>query len=212
MALIIPDSVNAANAGPRLAFAIAKSKFQAAATAYEQKGGKRVPSRLRALEECFDRVESTFMATLKEHPKRDEIGKCVEAFVRFGAIVTRLERELIPAFHPAARIEVLDCFLAWEAAEKEYAGMGFKTVSAKDLFMSLLPMGFAPKIHPPLYTFLMIEREPGEEPVYHAAAFAELYAKDLAAAKEAKAEKEKSDAEKAAASSDSTEPSSKVVS
>lgn len=198
MALIIPDSVNAANAGPRLAFAIAKSKFQAAAAVYEEKGGKRVPSRLRALEECFDRVESTFMATLKDHPKRDEIGKCVEAFVRFGAIVTRLERELIPSFHPAARIEVLDCFLAWEAAEKEYAAMGFKTVSTKDLFMSLLPMGFAPKIHPPLYTFLMIEREPGEEPVYHAAAFAELYAKDLAAAKQAKAEKQKADAEKAA--------------
>lgn len=205
MALIIPDSVNVAAAGPRLAFVMAKSKFQEAATEYERKGGKRVPSRIRALEEAFDRVEKTFMATLKEHPQRDAIGTCVEAFVKFGAIVTQLEREQIPAFHPSARVAVLDMFEAWEAAEKEYAAMGFKTVPARDIFMSLLPMGFGPKIHPPLYTFLMIERAPGEEPVFHAASFATQYAKELAAAREAKAEDEKKAAANAATAADTND-------
>lgn len=215
MALIIPDSVSTTNAPPRVAFAIAKSKFQAAATAYEQKGGKPVRSRLRALEEAFDRVETTFMATLKDHPQRDEIGTCVEAFVKFGAIVTQLEREGVPAFHPASRIAVLDCFRAWEAAEKDYAAMGFKTVPARDLFLSLLPMGFGPKVNPPLYTFLMIERAPDEAPVYHAARFAALYTKELAGAQEAKDAEEKASATASDGSNpdaaSSAEPSSSPV-
>lgn len=199
MTLIIPASVNAATAGPRLAFAMAKSKFAALSKEYEDKGGKPVPSRIRALQDAFDRVESTFMAMLKDHPERDKIGLCVSGFVKFGAAVTQFEREGYPAFHPITRPIIATLFQMWEAAEKEYAAMGFKTIPARDLFLSLLPLGMGPKIHPPLYTFLMIERAPGEEPVYHAARFAEQYADEIAKGiEEAKVIAEKADAAAAA--------------
>ena len=207
MALIIPDSVNAASAGPRVAFAMAKSKFAAAAKEYQDKGGKAVPSRLRVLEECFERVETTFMATLKDHPEREKIGKCVAAMVRFGAVVTQLERQGVPSFHPATRSTVYKVFKDWEAAEKDYAEMGFKTVSARDIFLSLMPLGAAPKIHPPIYTFLMIERAADEQPVFHAARFAEQYPKEMAAAAE-DAQKEAEAATEAASAETANTPAS----
>lgn len=190
--LIIPDSVKTAPAGSRLALAMAKSKFDAEAKSYKDKGSRPIPSRLRALRQCFDGVERAFMAMLKDHPQRDQIGECVASFVKFGGAVTQLERQHIPAFHPVSRPIVATLFQMWEAAEKDYAAMGFRTVPARDIFLSLMPLGSSKDVHPPLYTFLMIERDPNEEPVFHAAAFAAHYAKDLALGiEEAKAAAEK---------------------
>lgn len=177
--LIIPDNV-AAPAGSRLSLLMAASKFREAAKDYEEKGSKPVPSRLRILKERFDAVERAFMANLKNHPKRDELGSCVEAFVRFAVTVTALERQGVPTFHPAVKKNVLELFQAWKTKEREYAELGYKTVPLKDLFLSLMPLGFMPKVHEPLYCFLLIERASDELPVFYAEEFEKKYAKEMA--------------------------------
>ena len=202
--LIIPDHIaaNVTNAGPRVALTIARSRYDKAAREFEAKPSK---TKLRMIKEAFDAIEHAFMKVLASDPNRDAIGTCVAKSVRFFGAVTAVEREGFPTFHVSVREGVVKLFREWQAEEKNYAALGFRTVSTLDFLRSLQPLGSSPRIQDPIYNFLMIQRAPDEAPIFHADLFEQQYGVQI---REAEAAAAKTAAEALSASEASSEQAS----